>query len=69
MDALDAVSDDSDAGDSSEEQEDEAKEPAPAKKQKTEITVEDLQKQGYKGGPSVLYMKPPEESGQQNWTW
>jgi hypothetical protein len=31
--------------------------------------AEDLQKQGYTGGPSVLYMKPPEEAAQANWAW
>ncbi|WIA20072.1 hypothetical protein OEZ85_005933 [Tetradesmus obliquus] len=72
MDALDALSDDSDdtGSESSEEEEQQkAAEQAPAKKQKTDITLEDLQKQGYSSGPSVLYMKPPEETGQANWAW
>lgn len=71
LDALEAVSDDSDA--SSSASEDAADEEAPqeqpaAKKQKT-VTLEDLQKQGYNAGPSVLFMKPPEEAAQQNWNW
>jgi hypothetical protein len=35
---------------------------------KKEITLDDLQAQGFRTGPSVLYMKPPDE-GQQNWNW
>lgn len=69
MDALDAVSDDSEAGSSSEEPEHDAEEQAAPKKQKTDITLEDLQKQGYKGGLSVLYMKPSDDTGEQNWNW
>jgi hypothetical protein len=33
------------------------------------VHTEDLQKQGYTGGPSVLYMKPPEEAAAANWAW
>ncbi|KAF6258244.1 hypothetical protein COO60DRAFT_1519717 [Scenedesmus sp. NREL 46B-D3] len=72
MDALDALSEDSDDSESEssgEEEQQKAAEQAPAKKQKTDITIEDLQKQGYTGGPSVLYMKPPEEVAQANWAW
>jgi len=69
LDALDAVSDNSEASSSSDSEADEEPQ-QPAKKQKTDnITLEDLQKQGYNSGPSVLYMKPPEEDGQQNWNW
>jgi hypothetical protein len=72
LDALDAVSDDSDDSASASEHEEEASEMQQqqhaAKKQKV-ITVEDLQKLGYQTGPSVLYMKPPEEAAEGNWTW
>jgi hypothetical protein len=68
LDALDALSDDSEASSSgSEDAEQEAQQPA--KKQKTDISLKDLQRQGYSSGPSVLYMKPPEEDGQQSWNW
>lgn len=66
LDALEALSDDEISSSGSEEPED-APQQQPAKKQK--ISLEDLQKQGYNSGPSVLYMKPPEEEGQQNWSW
>lgn len=70
LDALEAVSDDSEASSSgSEDAADEQLPQQPAKKQKTGVSLEDLQKQGYSSGPSVLYMKPPEEEGQQNWAW
>lgn len=68
LDALDALSDDSDVSSSS-SSEGEEEQQQPAKKQRTDISLEDLQKQGYNSGPSVLYMKPPEEEGQQNWAW
>lgn len=69
MDALEAVSDDSEADSDSEEPEQEQEQQAAAKKQKSDITLEDLQKQGYQGGLSVMYMKPPDEEGQQDWNW
>lgn len=71
LDALEAVSDDSEASSSGSEDaaDDEELPQQPAKKQKTAVSLEDLQKQGYSAGPSVLYMKPPEEDGQQNWSW
>jgi hypothetical protein len=70
LDALEAVSDDSEVSSSeSEDAADEQLPQQPAKKQKTDVSLEDLQKQGYSSGPSVLYMKPPEEDGQQNWSW
>jgi hypothetical protein len=69
LDALDALSDDSEASSSGSEEAEDEPQQQPAKKQKTDISLEDLQKQGYSSGPSVLYMKPPEEDGQQNWNW
>jgi len=39
------------------------------KRRKGAITLEDLQRAGYKSGPSVLLMRPPEEQGQSDWTW
>mmetsp|Transcript_8892 Transcript_8892/g.18981 ORF Transcript_8892/g.18981 Transcript_8892/m.18981 type:complete len:189 (+) Transcript_8892:60-626(+) len=39
------------------------------KKTKKGITIEDLQRAGYKSGPSVLNMKAPQEAGPQNWNW
>uniref|UniRef100_A0A7S0RPI0 Uncharacterized protein n=1 Tax=Chlamydomonas leiostraca TaxID=1034604 RepID=A0A7S0RPI0_9CHLO len=50
----------------SEEQEQEEQQ---TKKPKKEITVEDLQRVGFKGGPSVLHMKAPQDQGPQNWNW
>jgi hypothetical protein len=69
LDALEALSDDgsNEASSSASEEPEEAPQQQPAKKQK--ISLEDLQKQGYNSGPSVLYMKVPEEEGQQNWSW
>lgn len=69
LDALDVLSDDSEASSSGSEDARDEPQQQPAKKQKTDISLEDLQKQGYNSGPSVLYMKPPEEEGQQNWAW
>jgi hypothetical protein len=45
--------------------------PPPAKRAKAStITLEDLQAQGYSGGPSVLAMRPPtEDAAPANWTW
>lgn len=69
LDALEALSDDGsdETSSSASEEQQEAPQHQPTKKQK--ISLEDLQKQGYNSGPSVLYMKPPEEEGQQNWSW
>lgn len=42
----------------------------PAKKPKAAqgVTLDELQQHGYSGGPSVLFVPPPEpEEG--NWTW
>lgn len=73
LEALDAVSDD-DSGatcSDSEQEQDAAPEQLPKKQKKADagITLEDLQKQGYSSGPSVLFMKPPKEEQQTNWTW
>ncbi|KAG1657368.1 hypothetical protein FOA52_015922 [Chlamydomonas sp. UWO 241] len=68
----DGDSDDSDAPESGSGAENgggEDAEAAAAKKPKKELKLEDLQRQGYKSGPSVLLMKPPEEDGQDNWNW
>eukprot|EP00879_Flechtneria_rotunda_P011214 GHRR01011712.1.p1 GENE.GHRR01011712.1~~GHRR01011712.1.p1 ORF type:complete len:194 (+),score=66.66 GHRR01011712.1:247-828(+) len=71
--ALDAVSDgsSSDGDDSRTDGADEAgqQQQMLAKKHKAEITIEDLQKQGYQSGPSVLFMKPPDGPLEQNWNW
>jgi hypothetical protein len=40
-----------------------------AKKQRAEVTMEDLEKAGFKSGPSVLFMKAPKEEVQTDWTW
>lgn len=34
-----------------------------------EITVEDLERAGYRSGPSVLYMKTPQDEEPQDWSW
>lgn len=39
------------------------------KKARVEITVDDLTRAGYSGGPSVLFMKAPDEGGQTDWAW
>lgn len=67
LDALDAVSDDSDASSGSGSEKEEEAPVQPAKKQK--ISLEDLQQHGYQAGPSVLYMKPPQEEPEGNWAW
>ncbi|KAG2449887.1 hypothetical protein HYH02_005409 [Chlamydomonas schloesseri] len=69
----DSDSDDSDKSEAEEEakeeeEEEEAEVKGPAKK-KAAISVEDLERAGYKSGPSVLYVKPPSEAGEQNWAW
>jgi hypothetical protein len=80
LDALDALSGDDSSGSSSgsgsESEGGQAAHKQPvlpaAKKQKAGgggISLEDLQAQGYTSGPSVLYMKPPEEEAQTNWAW
>ncbi|KAG2437937.1 hypothetical protein HXX76_005553 [Chlamydomonas incerta] len=51
-----------------EQEEEEAQLKGPAKK-KAAIKLEDLERAGYKSGPSVLYVKPPAETGEQNWNW
>ena len=64
--------DDSDPdSDSSEDAEcGDASAPAPAtKKQKSDITMADLQKAGYTAAPSVLFMKPPKEDVAVDWAW
>lgn len=48
---------------------DEDGEPGFKKPKKGSITLDDLERAGYKSGPSVLLMKPPEEQGQTNWAW
>lgn len=42
--------------------------PVAAKKQKTDLTLDDLEAAGFSTGPSVMYMKAPEEQ-QQGWNW
>jgi hypothetical protein len=39
-----------------------------AKKPKS-VTLEDLQRAGFKGGPSVLLMRPPEEQQDMSFSW
>jgi len=68
LDALEGLSSDDDA--STSEAEDEKDEEAPAtKKAKQDVTIEDLEKAGYTSGPSVLYMKAPQEQQQSDWAW
>ncbi|GLC39229.1 hypothetical protein PLESTB_000394200 [Pleodorina starrii] len=38
-------------------------------KKKPALSVEDLERAGYKSGPSVLLVKPPAEQEPQNWNW
>lgn len=33
-----------------------------------EVTLDDLQQHGYSGGPSVLFVPPPERE-EGNWAW
>eukprot|EP00798_Chlamydomonas_sp_ICE-L_P019499 gene19499-26162_t len=83
MGVLDELSSDSDAdsddkaphekggGSSNKDKDPEAlagEEGGPAKKGK-KITMEDLQRQGYQAGPSILHLKAPEETGDCNWAW
>jgi hypothetical protein len=41
---------------------------AAAAPKKKEITLDDLQAQGFTTGPSVLFIKPPQENT-QDWNW
>jgi hypothetical protein len=71
MDVLEQVSDsdpDASGSSSSSESEDEGAGPAPEQK-KQKITFEDLEQRGYKTGPSVIYMKAPQEQQEENWNW
>lgn len=70
---LDVLGDDSD--DSSEDEQDAQQQqdaddgiPKPADK-KLKIDLETLERCGYKGGPSVLYVPPPKEGDDGNWAW
>lgn len=49
----------------------EEEEDSPAKKPKKleSLTVADLERAGYKSGPSVLYVKPAQETGPSGWNW
>lgn len=68
MDALDVLGSASDSDGSGRESED--AEPPPAKPAKSkEIDVETLKHHGYAGGPSVLYVPPPQDEGHQDWAW
>ncbi|KAF8063084.1 hypothetical protein HT031_003923 [Scenedesmus sp. PABB004] len=42
--------------------------PGPAAK-KAKITLADLEAQGYTSGPSVLFIKPPDEAAEASWEW
>lgn len=66
MDALEGISSDEAGSASSSESE---AEPLATKKAKTELTIDDLQAAGYQGGPSVLYMKAPQEQRENTWEW
>ncbi len=47
-------------------------EPAMKKKKKTaasEPAPEDLERLGYKRGPSILYVPEPKDSSEPNWDW
>lgn len=65
MDALEALS-----GSSSASEDEAGPGPPPALKKSvvTKISLEDLQQHGYSGGPSVLYVPPPEDAD-PNWAW
>ncbi|KAG2493504.1 hypothetical protein HYH03_008320 [Edaphochlamys debaryana] len=53
----------------SSEPEAEAEEQQVPKKKKVELSLEDLERAGYKSGPSVLLVKPPVDEGPSDWTW
>lgn len=57
---------DGDEGPHSEDGEEAAAKEPPRKKA---LTIEDLQKHGYKDGPSVLLVRPPTDSAENNWAW
>lgn len=67
FDALEQVSGSDASGSSSSEDEGEQQAANEAKKQK--ITYEALQQKGYQSGPSVVYMKAPQEQQEENWNW
>jgi hypothetical protein len=68
LDALEGISSDEEASSSAEEDDKEEEIPA-SKKAKPDVTIDDLEKAGYTSGPSVLYMKAPQEEQQCDWAW
>ena len=68
LDALEGLLSEDDASTSEAENEKDEEAPAP-KKAKQDVTIEDLEKAGYTSGPSVLYMKAPQEEQQLDWAW
>ncbi|GFR48474.1 hypothetical protein Agub_g10165 [Astrephomene gubernaculifera] len=62
-------SDDVDSASNSGSDYEDAKEDQKLPKKKPVLSVEDLERAGYKSGPSVLFIKPPSETGPQNWNW
>lgn len=67
MDALIGLSDSDSAGSDSDDQT--VEEEAVKKQKKTEISLEKLQDCGYSSGPSVLFMKPPDDKPENTWQW
>ncbi len=61
----DGPSSDSDSPSSSGNEEEDVKVP----KKKPVLSLEDLERAGYKSGPSVLLLKPSSETEPQNWNW
>ncbi|KXZ50946.1 hypothetical protein GPECTOR_14g192 [Gonium pectorale] len=49
--------------------EDEAEQQEKQPRKKPALSLEDLEKAGYKSGPSVLFVKPPAEQEPQDWNW
>ncbi|GIL76172.1 hypothetical protein Vretimale_5758 [Volvox reticuliferus] len=59
------VDSDSDSSTNSSSDEEDLKLP----KKKPNLSLEDLERAGYKSGPSVLHIKAPSEPEPQNWNW
>lgn len=57
------------ASEKEEEQEDPEEQKQAPKKKKIELSVEDLERAGYKSGPSVLHVRAPAEQGPTDWNW
>lgn len=58
-----------DATPDSDKSDEEQEQPGKKTKKLGSLTVADLERAGYKSGPSVLFLKPAQEGGTSDWNW